>query len=134
MFRLVVHVFWLHVAELLTTIARKDKQSDMEIIRALLVALVAIAVFIGWFWLHLSRAKALLYSWAAESGFQILSFDKRYMFGTGPFKWWTNSRNQIVYYVRVRDRDGRERSAWVRCGNYFGGVLFSKRTEVKWQE
>ncbi len=111
-----------------------DKESVIEIVRALLIALVAIAVFIGWFWLHLSRAKAILRAWAAEGGFQILGSEKSYMIGTGPFKWWTNSRNQIVYHVRVRDREGRERSAWVRCGSYLGGVLFSQKAEVRWEE
>lgn len=111
-----------------------DKQSAIEIIRALLIALVAIAAFIGLFWLHLSRAKALLHAWAADGGFHILSFQKSYMIGTGPFKWWTNSRNQIVYQVRVRDTEGRERSGWVRCGCYFGGVLSSKQVEVRWDE
>jgi hypothetical protein len=111
-----------------------DKQSLIDIARALLIALAAIAVFIGWFWLHLSRAKALLRALAAHGRFQILSFDKRYMIGTGPFKWWTTSRSQIIYHIRVRDREGRERSGWVRCGSYLGGVLFSKQTEVRWDD
>ena len=111
-----------------------DKQSIIEIVRALLIALVAIAAFIGWFWLHLSRAKAILRAWAADGGFQILTFQKSYMIGTGPFKWWTNSRGQIVYHVHVRDTEGRERSGWVRCGSYLGGVLFSKQAEVRWDE
>ena len=111
-----------------------DKESVIEIVRALLIAVVAIAVFVGWFWLHISRAKAILRAWAVSGGFQILGFEKSYMIGTGPFKWWTNSRSQIVYHVRVRDREGRERSAWVRCGSYLGGVLFSRHTEVRWDE
>jgi hypothetical protein len=111
-----------------------DKESVIGIVRALLIALVAIAVFIGWFWLHISRAKAVLRAWAAGGGFQILDFRKSYMVGTGPFKWWTNSRGQIVYHVRVRDGGGRDRSGWVRCGSYLGGVLFSQEAEVRWEE
>jgi hypothetical protein len=111
-----------------------DKESVIEIGRALLIALVVIAAFIGLWWLVLSRAKAILRAWAAEAGFQILSLQKRYLIGTGPFKWWTNSRNQVIYHVRVRDSAGKERSAWVRCGSYFGGVLFSKQAEVRWEE
>jgi hypothetical protein len=111
-----------------------DKESVIEIDRALLIAMVVIAAFVSLWWLVLSRAKAILREWAAEGGFQILSFEKRYMIGTGPFKRWTNSRNQIIYHVRVRDSAGRERSAWVRCGSYFGGVLFSRQAEVRWEE
>jgi hypothetical protein len=109
-----------------------DKESVIEIVRALLIALIVIAAFLGLWWLVLSRAKAILRQWAADGGFQLLGSEKSYMIGTGPFKWWTNSRSQIVYHVRVRDREGRERSAWVRCGSYFGGVLFSRQAEVRW--
>ena len=111
-----------------------DRESVIEIVRALLIAAVVITVLLGWFWLHLSRAKAILQAWAAEGGFQILGREKSYMIDTGPFKWWTNGRSQIIYHVRVRDREGRERSAWVRCGSYLGGVLFSRKAEVRWEE
>lgn len=113
---------------------RMDKESAMDIGLAFLIALVAIAVFIGLFWLFVSRGKAVLRAWAIENAFQIVSFEKKYMFFTGPFKWWTNSRNQIVYFVRVRDRDGKERTGWVRCGSYLGGVFFSNEAEVRWEE
>ena len=106
----------------------------IDIFRALLIALVVIAAVFGLWWLALSRAKTILRKWASESGFQILSCENRYLIGTGPFKWWTNSRNQIIYHVRVRDREGRERSAWVRCGSYLGGVVFSNQVEVRWDE
>src|SRR6476620_10535882 len=107
-----------------------DNESRMEIIRAVFMALLGIVFFIGIFWLFLSRSKAILRTWAKENGFELLSFDKRYMFGTGPFAWWTNSRNQIVFRVRVRDQTGRERSGWVRCGSYWGGVWFSTNAEA----
>ncbi|MDB6029575.1 MAG: hypothetical protein JWM68_5798 [Verrucomicrobiales bacterium] len=111
-----------------------DKESVIEIGRSLLIALAVIAAFLGLWWLMLSRAKTILREWAAEGGFQILGFEKKYMIGTGPFKWWTNSRNKIIYHVRVRDSAGRERSAWVRCGSTYGGVLFSRQAEVRWDE
>jgi len=95
----------------------------------LIIALVA-ASFV-WFFV---RSKTLLQKWAAENGFQITHYERKWLFFTGPFKWWTTSRNQTVYFVRVRDRDGYERSGWVRCGSFFGGVLFSDKTEVRWDE
>jgi len=82
----------------------------------------------------LSRAGAILGDWATKGGFQVLSFERKYLIGTGPFKWWTNSRNQIIYRIRVRDSAGKERSGWLRCGSYMAGVLFSKEAEVRWDE
>lgn len=111
-----------------------DEDSFMEILRASVIAVVCIAVFVGWFWLHVSRSRFILRTWAAENGFRIVSSETRYMISTGPFKWWTNSGGQIVYFVKIRDRDGDERSCWVRCGSYLGGVLFSHEAEVRWDE
>jgi hypothetical protein len=73
-------------------------------------------------------------AWAAEGGFQILQFKKTNFTRRGPFDWWTNGPHQIIYHLRVRDRQGAERLVWVRCGSYFGGVLFSNKAEAKWEE
>lgn len=90
-----------------------------------------VLVFLVW-WKY-SRAKHLLHSWAEQNGFEILHAERRIL-RTGPFQWWRTSREQIIYFVRVRDGNGRERSAWVRCGGFLGGVLLSNQTEVKWDE
>ncbi len=109
--------------------------SDVKIIvGAVMIALVAVAAFIGWWCFYIWRVKAVLRTWAAEGGFKLLRFQRTNLTGRGPFKWWSKSRHQIIYHIRVRDREGRERSCWVRCGSYLGGVLFSNKTEVKWDE
>jgi hypothetical protein len=77
---------------------------------------------------------AIVRAWAAENGFHIVRFEKKNLTRRGPFSWRSTGRNQAIYHVRVRDREGKERSAWVRCGSYFGGIFFSKKTEVKWDE
>jgi len=105
----------------------------METLTASAIALVLITVFVGLYWLGNLRSKTILHKWAAENGFQLVSFDQKYMIGTGPFKWGTNGRGQTVYFIRVRDREGKERSGWIRCGSYLGGVWFSKQTEVSWE-
>jgi hypothetical protein len=105
----------------------------MDTLSVLVCAPFAIALIVGGYWLQYSRAKAILEAWAANEGHTLLSLDRCY-FGTGPFNLWTNGRGQVVYHVRVRDRSGEARSGWVRCGGYFGGVLFSNRTEVRWEE
>jgi hypothetical protein len=79
------------------------------------------------------RAKAVLHAWAVRNGFHLLSFEERILAYTGPFRWWTNSRGQVVYFVRVLDGAGHERQGWVRCGSHWGGVLFSKKAEVRWK-
>jgi hypothetical protein len=88
-------------------------------------AAVVIVLFVWSF----SRGRALLNHWAQENGFEILHSEFR-MAGAGPFTW---TRNQIVYFVRVRDREGRERSGWVRCGSFWRGI-FSDKTEVRWKD
>jgi hypothetical protein len=108
-------------------------KSPTDVFSSLLVAFFLVAFVVAGIWFQYSRAKAILDAWAASEGFTIQSFDRCY-FGTGPFRWWTNGRGQVVYHVRVRDRSGEARSGWVRCGGYFGGVLFSNRTEVRWEE
>ena len=79
------------------------------------------------------RAKAILHAWADQNGFHLLSFEERILAYTGPFRWWTNSRGQVVYFVHVLEGAGRERQGWVRCGSHWGGVLFSKKAEVRWK-
>jgi hypothetical protein len=81
--------------------------------------------------LSFSRGRSLLNRWAQDNGFQILDSGVA-LFSAGPFTW-TSSRNQIVYFVRVRDRNGTERSGWVRCGGFWSGI-FSDKTEVRWKD
>ena len=73
------------------------------------------------------RSKHLLNQWAAENHFQLLHAEHR-MFRKGPFLW--SSRAQVIYRVRVRDAQGREREGWVRCGGWWSGV-FSDKVEAE---
>jgi hypothetical protein len=90
-----------------------------------------IGVFV--IYLHYSRSKRVLQKWADSNKFEILQFETR-SFSTGQFKWWQISRGQHLYFVRVRDEAGIERSGWARCGSFFGGVLFSDEVEVRWNQ
>ncbi len=110
-----------------------DKDTQ-DVVLPIIVGSVAIAVFVTVFWWFDRRSKVILQKWAEEHGFEITQKKQRYLIFTGPFKFWTNSRNQIIYYFTVRGRDGHERSGWARCGSYFGGVLFSDKIEVRWDE
>jgi hypothetical protein len=104
------------------------------IICAALIAFVAIAALIGWIGLGALRARAVLRAWEAKSGFKIVRFEPKNIRRRGPFSWWTTSRHQIIYHLRVLDREGRERLAWVRLGSYFGGIFFSNKAELKWDQ
>jgi hypothetical protein len=86
---------------------------------------VILVVVVSTYWWFDRRSKVILQKWAEENRFQITAKKQRYMFFTGPFRWWTNGKNQIIYFVKVRDKEGRERSGWVRCGGYLGGVLLA---------
>lgn len=110
-----------------------DRETQ-QILLPLLVGTFSIALFVTVFWWFDKRSKTILQKWADANGFHITQKNQRYLFFTGPFKWWTNSRNQIIYFFKVRDREGQERSGWARCGSYLGGVFFSDKIEIRWDE
>ena len=89
------------------------------------------AVMIGALAWTFSRSRSILEQWAEANGFEIIHSEFRNFF-RGPF-FWTSSKGQTVYYVTVRDREGRERSGWVRCGGFWAG-LFSDQAEVRWED
>ena len=80
---------------------------------------------------HFSRSRTVLETWADENGFEIVRSEYCH-FMRGPF-FWTTSKGQTIYYVTVRERSGRVRTGWVRCGGYFMG-LFSDAAEVRWED
>jgi hypothetical protein len=110
-----------------------DKDTS-DVVLPIIVGSFGIVVFVTVFWWFDRRSKVILQKWAEEHGFKITWKKQRYMIFTGPFKFWTNSRNQIIYHFTVQDRDKHERSGWARCGSYFGGVFFSDKIEVRWDE
>jgi hypothetical protein len=93
----------------------------------LLVVIGGVVAYVTW---CCSRSKSILRHWAEDSGFEIM--DSRLQpLSNGAFDW-ISSNGQTIYHVRIRDREGRERSGWVRCGSFWSGVL-SDKTEVKWE-
>jgi len=101
---------------------------DFQAVFVVALGVVAVIGLMAW---HFSRSRLVLEQWAAKQGFQILHSEYRNLF-RGPF-FWTTSRGQTVYYVRVRDRRGIERSGWVRCGGWFFGLMTNK-AEVRWED
>jgi hypothetical protein len=94
----------------------------------LLFVLVVPVLFYTW---HFRRAASLLAGWAQQNGYRIISQQYRWIFW-GPFSW-TLSNLPAVYRVTVEDREHNRRSGWVRCGNWFSGLL-SSSAEARWDE
>jgi hypothetical protein len=101
---------------------------DGSTVLFVLCAIVILIVGIAW---HATRSRSVLDQWADENGFEILHSEYRHM-RLGPF-FWTSSKGQTVYYVHVRDQQGRERMGWVRCGGWFLGLM-SNKAEVRWDD
>jgi len=102
------------------------KESILTVIVPLALLFAVIGGFVVWIRLFVLRAYSRLRDWAAENGFQIVKVHKKGWNPAGPFRGW-NSRDQVIYFVRVRDREGTERDCWIRCR-----VWFSKQIDVKW--
>lgn len=74
------------------------------------------------------RSRRLLENWASEGGLNVERRELHFL-GRGPFDWV--SRTQFLHAVRLRDKEGRVRDAWVKCGHAVFG-MFSRRLDVKW--
>ena|ERR1035441_7407891 len=94
------------------------------------IGALLVAFFVAWDWYRISRSRAILREWAAWNGLEVLAFKRTFLFGG--FSPFTTSKRQVIFWVRVRDGGGLERSGWVRCGSYWGGVVRSQ-AEVKWE-
>jgi hypothetical protein len=92
------------------------------------VALVVLVVYYAWYF---PRSRSVLERWAARNGVQIIHSERRWVF-QGPY-FWTGSRWQPVFRVKVRDHHGHERSGWVLCGGFLSGA-FSEEAKVRWDE
>lgn len=93
----------------------------------IILGVVFVAVMILW---TFTRSDSILHHWANQNGYRILQ-QQYCWFWRGPF-FWTSSKNQTVYYVTVEDRDGRQRTGYVRCGGYFWGLLVDT-AEARWE-
>ncbi len=122
---------WLSFGSL-GVVARMDQHSINEILLALVIGVALCAGVVLFYRRAIARADTILQHWAARNGFEVLHSER--CFASGAFSLFTTSRNQIVYFVRVRDREHHERSGWVRCGSFASFIFFSDEADVKWQE
>jgi len=76
------------------------------------------------------RINSVLSSWASREGVEILKRTSGF-FRKSPF-FFTLGR-QEVFYLQVRDRQGKELTCWVKLGDAFFGVFFDKWVDVRWE-
>jgi hypothetical protein len=77
---------------------------------------------------QLRRGREMLESWCSRNGMELVSCGHRLLF-RGPYFW--ASKGQVVYRIGTRDRSGRLRSGFARCGGYWLGV-FTDQVDVRW--
>ncbi len=93
-----------------------------------ILLIVVVLGFAFWGW-TMRKSKRMVEDWARQQGLYIVSSEFRW-WRRGPF-FWKSSRNQTVLYVTVRMPDGSPRSAFIRCGSWWWGLL-GDQMEVKW--
>ena len=97
----------------------------------LLIFLLIVTVIVAFLVYHEKRINSILSKWAAGSGLQIVKRTSG-LFRRCPFFFTLG--HQDVYYLLVRDREGRVRGCWVRIGDFLFGSLFTDMVEVKWED
>ena len=106
-----------------------------ETVIAAVVAIGAVAAVIGLYWFGRRREVVMLQRWAEQSEVELLHFKQRAFSEPTPFSFWTSHRTPN-YFVRVRDRGGKERSGWIRLGSVFESIYWGgkNKVEVRWEE
>lgn len=99
-----------------------------DIFSITLMALVAAGILYGAYTFMKTRSEEILSRWVHENGYKIIDYQAK-VFNRGPFIW--ASKNQAIFRVAIEDAEGTQRTGWVRCGSYWGGI-FSDQVEVKW--
>jgi len=101
---------------------------ENEFIRMSILFVITAGILYGVYTLTSTRSEKILAKWAHDNGYQILDYQPK-LLNRGPYMW--ASKSQIIFRVAVEDAEGTQRTGWVRCGSYWGGIL-SDEAEVKW--
>ncbi|HYG36596.1 MAG TPA: hypothetical protein VEC99_17515 [Clostridia bacterium] len=99
------------------------------------VATGAVAAIVCMYQWGRHREILILQRWAEQNHLELLHFRQRAFSESAPFPFWTSHRTPN-YFVRVRGRDGKERSAWLRLGTVFESTYWGgkDKVQVKWEE
>lgn len=97
-------------------------------LKGFLLAGFVVFVFLVYY-LRQIKSRRMATEWLERDGYRVASLSYCWIL-RGPFSW-TSSKGQDVYKVEARDREGRVRVGYVRCGSYWLG-LWSDHVEVAW--
>jgi hypothetical protein len=98
-----------------------------------LLSLAALALACGLGYRHYAKARALLQDWARANRFRILHARRGLFMPLSML--FTTSKYQVVYHVSLYDESShRIRSAWVRLGTRWWGVMEGDAVEVRWED
>src|SRR5450432_1543223 len=90
------------------------------------------ALFIAALILSKMYWKRRLTKWAESEHLELVSF-RCARFYEGPSAW-TRSRNQHVFHVVTKDRDGQTRYCWIMFGTFWGFTWGEPITKVEWSD
>jgi len=90
-------------------------------------AVVALLLLAWWSTLYWRRK---IERWAQSEDLRLVSF-RSALFFEGPSKFRRGS-SQHVFFVRVEDRNGIRRAAWLMYGKYWGFGWNTPLTKVEW--
>ena len=77
--------------------------------------------------------KRRLTKWAESQHLQLVSASAAPGSSKAPSAW-TRSRNQHVFRVVTKDRNGLTRYSWIRFGTFWGFTWGEPITKVKWSD
>jgi len=108
-----------------------SNQPTFILLSVLFLGIAVIVAIVIYYRRDASRSRLALRQWATTSRFEILH--TRSCFFGGAFRFQGQPHEQTVYFVKVRDGAGREKSGWVRFARTLSGI-YDDEPEVIWSE
>ena len=101
----------------------------MDLLTTQITGALIVAAVIGLGVRRSRRSEQIVQEWAQKNNYRLL--DSRNMFlSPGPF-FWKKSKQQTVFRVLLRDKDGNMKNAWILCGSWWGRLTVDN-IEVRW--
>jgi hypothetical protein len=120
---------WCLFALVLLPITRYAQRMDKADSAALIFLLIVAILFsLGFKLMGNSSAVDLVEQWAIENGYTIVSRGRKFYGGS---YFLMKSKSQRVHRVVVTDKEGKTRTADVKCGGYFMGMA-NPKMDVTW--
>lgn len=105
----------------------------MELLSASLFILAILWVVLVLKGRYAQRLESVLNKWEEDNGVHIVQRSDRW-FLRGPFFWTSGYTSYAVCRVSVEDREGNYFNAWLLCGSWLFGPMFSDRVLAVWDD